>query len=363
MRNSRICTIVVIASLLTASPLLAQQPDILFAQVAVGGTSDLAIESVATITNSGSEPYEGTLRFWTGDGVMWNPDVDGQPVTGGTFEVVVEALETVSFHLTGTDLTVGSGVLTAGPSASSFVDGNLTYFVRSQSDIVDSVGVAPSIGLYRATIPFEDFSTIGLALASTQSTDSSLRLNLRNDEGTIVETVTLTLKPNSHSSQFLSQIFSKSVEGGRVELESEVLIFGTAVTFLSGQISTLPVLPTQVEYAVRVMAEDGTMTEGKLSMMAGGIFIQGLLQLTREDGVPLPGNVHTPIEGRLIDGNLRLVFYAGGPDFFDEEVVIYVEASGFSFALESFTADFVEAELADNSIGTGTFELTRTTSP
>jgi hypothetical protein len=361
MNNLKLSIISIIFLLAISHSLWAQQPDALFAQVAVGGTTELEIESVITITNSGSERYEGAIRFWSGDGEMWNPTADGQAITGGSLEVVVEALETVSILLTGSDLKAGYGVLTSDPSASSFVETNLTYFVRSQGEVVDSVGVAPSTGLYRTTLPFADFSTIGLALASIQS--AAVRLTLRDDRGDVVETVPITLKSNSHSSQFLSQIFSQSVEGGRVDLESEVLIFGTSVTFVAGQISTLPVLPSPVEYDVRVMAEDGTKTEGRLAMAAGGIFIRGLLELTSEDGVPLPGTARTPIEGRLVGGNLRLVFYAGGPDFFNEEVVIYVEATGFSFGLESFTANFVEAELADNSINTGTFELVRRGSP
>jgi hypothetical protein len=144
-----------------------------------------------------------------------------------------------------------------------------------------------------------------------------------------------------------------------VDLESESLLYGTAVTLVSGQISTLPLAPSQVEYDINVLAGDGTETQGKLSVLAEGIFVRGLLEVTSEDGVDFPTPARTPIEGRLVDGNLRLVFYAGGPDFFDEEVVIYVETGGFSFSLESSSADFVETELSDLSINTGTFQLTR----
>jgi len=361
MRNLNFCFITAITGLFITSAALAQQPMLLFSQVAVGGTPALGIESVATFTNSGTEEFEGILRFWTGDGEMWNLTVGGQPIQGGQITLNVEAFETKSILLTGSDLKVGYAVLTANDSPSSSVEGNLTYFVRSQGDILDSVGVAPSVGLYRSTVPFADFSTVGLALASTQPTP--YRLKLRDDSGTVVETVDKFLGSNAHSSKFLSELFSTSVAGGRVDLESDVPLFGTAVTFASGQISTLPVLPSRVEYDINVAAEDGTQTEGKLAMLAEGIFIRGFLELTSEDGMALSPTAKTPIEGRLIDGNLRLVFYVGGPDFFDEESIIYAEAGGFSFALESFTADFVETELSDESVNSGTFLLTRTTEP
>jgi hypothetical protein len=364
MKKLSLCLILsVVGILIASSAVYAQEPDLLFAQLAVGGTPELEIESVLTVTNLGSELFEGTLRFWTGPGDVWNPLVEGEPTTGGQVEVSIGALSTESIRVTGTDLTAGYGVLTSDDSAPGLVEGNLTYFLLSNGDIVDSVGVAPSVGLHRATIPFADFSTIALALANTQATDNVVNLTLRSEEGAAVETVELVLEANAHSSRFLNEIFDANLQGGRVDVGSEDLFFGTAVTLTSGQISTLPMLPAEVEYDVRVMAQDGTITLGNLSMLAEGTFVRGSLELTSEDGVVLPTPARTRIGGRLVNGNLRLAFYAGGPEFFNEDVVIYVEASGFSFALESFTAEFVETELADRSTNIGIFELTRRVQP
>ncbi len=50
------------------------------------------------------------------------------------------------------------------------------------------------------------------------------------------------------------------------------------MTFLDGQISTLPMQPTRIEYDFLAEADDGTMTTGKVALWAEGNFVKGYLE-------------------------------------------------------------------------------------
>ena len=87
------------------------QPELLFGQVAIGVQGDLEIETVISATNSGSQVYNGVFTFWTGDGVVWNPMVNGSSTTNGQHAITIPPNETLSLSLTGTIIESGSATL------------------------------------------------------------------------------------------------------------------------------------------------------------------------------------------------------------------------------------------------------------
>ncbi len=184
------------------------------------------------------------------------------------------------------------------------INGNLTYFFLTDGALTDSIGVGPSTEIYRSTIPFQDFSTIALALANQDPTAKDVVLKLRQADGTVEETKNVQLAGNAHDARFLDQIFdATTVTGGRVDIESNELIFGTAVTFLDGQISTLPMQPARVEYDFRGDFDDeGPMTTGKVTLWSEGNFLRGYLETRVGDGVPFDNPEAIPIAGDLNDG-------------------------------------------------------------
>jgi hypothetical protein len=235
--------------------------------------------------------------------------------------------------------------------------------------LTDSIGVGPSTEIYRSTIPFQDFSTIALALANQDPTVKEVVLKLRQADGTLVETKNVQLAGNAHDARFLDQIFDvttvagKTVNGGRVDIESNQLIFGTAVTFLGGQISTLPLQPTRIEYDFRADLDD-EVTTGKITLLAAGNFVRGYLEPREDDGVPLENPESIPVAGDLIDGLLRVAFPLGGL-LEDPEVVLFT-AAGFSFdegeveaSVVIFTLDAEDGPEAE----VGTLRLTRVAVP
>ena len=87
------------------------QPELLFGQVAIGSQGDLEIQSVISATNSGSITYEGDFSFFTGNGTVWNPMVDGVEISNGQHSISIPPFETISLTLSGAEIEAGSAIL------------------------------------------------------------------------------------------------------------------------------------------------------------------------------------------------------------------------------------------------------------
>ena len=340
------------------------QPQLLFGQVAIGSQDDLEIQSVISATNSGSITYEGDFSFFTGDGTVWNPMVDGVEISNGQHSISIPPLETISMTLSGAGIEAGSAVLRGTGSPDTAIDGNLTYFFRTAGKLTDSIGVGPSTEIYRSTIPFQDFSAIALALANQDLTVKDVVLKLRQADGTLEETQNVELAGNAHDPRFLDQIFdATTVTGGRVDIYSDELIFGTAVTFVDGQISTLPMQPARIEYDFRAESDqDGPVTTGKITLWAEGNLVTGYLESREQDGVPFDNIDTMPIAGHVENGELRVTFSLGSLLNDDAQVAGFAGA-GFSFDQEVVEAEFVIVALDALETSTETFRLTRVAVP
>lgn len=338
-----------------------QNKDLGFAQVAAGDT----VEAVLTVTNRGTNTYQGFLVFRSGQAEIWNPVVNGSRVANGELNVAIDAGATGTFRVTDSGLHVGAAAfLSVDFTQRNVIEGNLTYFIRSGSILTDSIGVPPSVEFYKATIPFEEFSTIALALANGDyffSETATVVIRLRNDSGTQIQSTTFNLVAEAQRAQFLSELFPTvpDLGRGRVDIESRVPILGTAVTLKNGQISTLPLVPSPTVYSVRTTSSLGTTSVGELSMWADGFFIKGLLRITTVDNQPVSSPSLSFVGGRLNRGVLRISFYSAGEEFFGEEVNFYAEDLNFSFLDTSSSGTWVLTFLSDNSTITGTFDLTR----
>ena len=165
MKMIRLTPLLLLLGIFTHGSAIAQ-PELLFGQVAIGGQGDLEIETIISATNSGSKTYNGVFSFWTGEGVSWNPLVNGASTTNGQHAITIPPNETLSLSLTGTTIESGSAILRGTGPPETAVDGNLNYFFRDAGALADSIGVGPSKEIYRSTLPFQNFSTIALALAN-----------------------------------------------------------------------------------------------------------------------------------------------------------------------------------------------------
>ncbi len=332
--------------------------DLAFSQVAAGGGYETSI----TVANRGIETYNGSLSFYRAKAEPWNPVVDGNPIANGKMVLSLPAGTTRTLIVTGDGSTQsGFAIFIADSiSQSSFLEGNLTYFVKSGATITDSVGVTPSTEFYLSTIPFEDFLTVALALVYRgPAAQATVKLTIFSRTNETVATKTISIGQNEQWVKFLWEELGRlSVGRGRLEIQSDTAIMGTALMFLGGQFSSLPLLPTMRSYNM-VTVVQGVTCKGRLSLWAEGSYFKGHLLVAEINGSPAP-TLEVLVFGQLYQSKLKLLFYAPPTVFGTPEAVGFTTGdTPFSFDLSSMENSYIVGTLKNNkgSFGTGTFTL------
>ena len=318
--------------------------DVVFAQVVVGG----GFETVINLTWQGSRDhsdraeseYSGTLTFFRLDNAVWNPVVNGRAVENGEYRIRFRGGRTVTLRLTGSELESGAaGLLSDDLLLDNLIEANLTYRVSEDGQVSDSVGVAPSKEFYWAVLPFEQFSEVALALVNGDASGdvtAEVDLILFSAAGEKLQTAPVTLGPRSHRAQFLHEFFpGQTLEGGKVEIASDALIFGSALTLTGGEFSSLPLEPAVTYYRVELVSEDRIAT-GALVLWPEGSFLRGYLAILRSGtisaGVGVFGDSEfSLVNGELEHGRLRLAFTILHDPFFAQEAVLFLGHDEFSF--------------------------------
>ena len=286
--------------------------DAAFGQVVVGG----GYETVINITNRGTHAYVGTLdlfRTVNEQSVPWNPTVNGVAVKDGEYGVEIQPQATVTLRLTGSQLEVGAAILLSEDLLlDNLIETNLTYLIIEGGQVSDSVGISPSKEFYRASIPFEKFSEIALALANgdlSGERTANVELSLFSGDGNPMgPKKPITLGPLSHTAKFLHEHFpDQTLDGGKVEIVSDLPIFGTALTFSGRQFSSLPLDPAPVTYSVHLQFHDPNESRdhyatGELALWAEGSFIRGYMVISGVNGQDFPVPEFSLVNGELEDG-------------------------------------------------------------
>jgi hypothetical protein len=329
--------------------------DLAFAQIAAGG----GYETVLNISNRGTSAYSGTLTLYPTDRTKPLPLlVNGNAVSsGGTISLTVDRGATTSLRITSSDASLGtlSGFATIADAdrlVSSLLEGNLTYYVKAaDGTIVDSVGVAPSVEVFQAVIPFDDFLTVALALANRNaaSQQATVKLTVFDDKNVQVGTTTQLLANNQQVARFLYQYFpSASLTKGRVEIQSDRLFLGTALTFVKGnQASSLPFLASEKVYSYSFTALGQTQT-GKFFLAVAGPHVSAY----GDDAAGIQQAC-----GILKNGNLELFSHVGRGT--STELIVYSLITNFnpSLSTQSGTVVFYTLNPA-GLLGQGTITVT-----
>ncbi len=336
--------------------------DAAFGQVAVGGE----IETVINLTNRGTFAYTGTVRFFRGKGNAWNPLVNGNTISNGTYPLEIQPKSTATLRITWNQLESGAAVVISEDLLlDNFIEANLTYFVRSGASVADSVGVFPSKEFYLASVPFQDLNTVALALVNGDLSGERVArvlLRLFTEGGSQLAAKTLELGSLFHDARFLSELFpGLNLERGKVEISSDIPIFGTALTLKEGELSSLPLEPSPVSYAVRMLSSEGAEATGEMALWAEGFFVKGYFLISAVDGEPLEEAVLELVNGQLFDRFLQLSFAVAEDPFFAEEATLYFEHTNFSFDSDIVSDTWVQMFLSDHETLEGTYELSRRT--
>ncbi len=367
MRKTRIAWIP--AFLLSAGVALGQVSsdnffpfkDAVFPQVAAGG----AYQSWITVTNRGTETWNGEIKFRSGAGALWNPVVNGNPVTEGTLSISVNPGATVTYKVTLPGQTEAgyAMVTTQDPNLTNSLEGNLTYYVSDGDLVTDSVGVPPAKQFLASSLPFEDFSSICLAFANTDLRGRSAHLKLRvlsDTNAQAGQTNNITLVTGEHTARYLWQLFPGITLGrGRLEIEGDVPISGIALTQAPGnQLSSLPLESTTRTYSVELTS--GTADEARyMTLWTESFFVKGYMEW-REAGVA-EWTRHAVFGQIAADGRLHLHTDSDDLSGLDRQWFWYLKSDGaFTPGLQTFTGTmYAAAPWIDYIWGVVTFTATR----
>jgi hypothetical protein len=337
--------------------------DLVFAQVAAGG----GYESLITVTNRGTQSYAGTIQFYRRDpaqqnnvGTAWNPTVNSTPVAGGLYPVTIPAGATASFLITVSGATeAGFAIIKAtNLDLTNFLEGSLTYYVKSGTTINDAIGVLPSSQIIGATIPFEDFSSVALAFANTdgEGRTAAVKLTLYSENNVQVSNPqTRNLFRLGHDAIYLSQIFpGVQLRRGRVEIESDIYVSATALTQAPGlQFSAIPMGSTSATYSVFTSGVGVMML--RMTLWTNGIFANGYLMLSQSGGAPQM----LLVSGQTLGGVLRLHFYGENAATQNYELFGYITSDApISVGAANIRGTYYVAIYSENYVGTGTFNAT-----
>jgi len=338
--------------------------DLVFAQVAAGG----GYESLITVTNRGTQSYLGMIQFYKQDltqlpnnvGVAWNPTVNGTQVVGGLVPLTIPAGSTVTFVITSSGPTeVGFAIFKAANlDQTNFLEGSLTYFVKSGTKIDDAIGVLPSTQIIGACIPFEDFSTIALAFANTdgEGKTAAVKLTLYSEGNVQVSTPqTLVLFRSGHKAVYLWQLFpGVNLKRGRVEIESDVYISATALTQAPGlQFSAIPMNSTSATYSVFTSGPGVLLL--RMTLWSNGIFANGYIMVSQSGGAP----EMFLASGQTLGGVLRLHFYGRGAATQNYEIFGYITTdTPVSIGATNIRGSYYVAIYAEDYVDVGTFNAT-----
>ena len=299
--------------------------DVVFPQVAAGG----AYQSWITVTNRGTEIWNGDMKFRSGAGVPWNPVVNGTPVTEGTLSISVNPGATMTYKVTlpGSTEAGYAMVTTHDVNLTNFLEGHLTYYVSDGDLVTDSVGVPPARQFLASSLPFEDFNSICLAFANTDLKERSAHLKLRvlsDTNAQIGQTNNITLVNGEHTARYLWQLFPGiSLGRGRLEIESDVPISGIALTQAPGnQLSSLPLESTTRTYSVELNSLDEIR---HMTLWTESLFVKGYLEF-KDYGDP--EWTRYALFGQIVDGKLHLHVDHDDVSGLDRQWFWYIKSDG-----------------------------------
>jgi hypothetical protein len=318
--------------------------DMVFPQVAAGG----AYQSWITVTNRGTETWNGEMRFRSGAGVLWNPVVNGTPVGDGTLTVSVDPGATVTYKVTlpGSTEAGYAIVTTQDANLTNSLEGHLTYYVSEGDLVTDSVGVPPARQFLASSLPFEDFNSICLALANTDLKKRSAHLKMRvlsDANAQVGQTNNSTLVSGEHTARYLWQLFPGTTLGrGRLEIESDVPISGIALTQAPGnQLSSLPLESTTRTYSVEMTS--GTTDEARhMVLWTESFFVKGYFEW-KETGASEWAR-HAVFGQIAADGRLHLHLDSDDPSGIDRQWFWYIKSDRtFTPGLQTWTGTMYAA--------------------
>jgi hypothetical protein len=310
--------------------------------------------------------------------------VNGQLAMSGMVPIALNPGETKTYRITvnGSTQSAYGFIRSNDTSVTSIIEGNLTYFVTAGGSSEplpaktqpvfangntlphEGVGVPPSMEFYKTTIPFEDFLTVALALVNANvGPDANVTLTIFDNTGQQQATKTIPIGPFWHFVTFLWQQFpSLNLGAGRLDIESDRPIFGTALLFLPGAsgdiFSSLPLLGAPYAYTFSGTAGNITV-EGEFGIWTEGPFVKGYIRLTKAFGLPVNPVEEYFLFGQTWNGDLAVTGYGFSVALGGAEVGIFAQFDDLDLSAATSSGRFILANITLEDSEEGPLMITR----
>jgi hypothetical protein len=216
-------------------------------QVAFGGSaSGLNMKTVLYFTTNVSSGVFGTAEIFDNNGNPLAASADGAALSS-SIPFTVNGNSVRRFVLSG-DETLRSGWIRLTLSGSVHFIASAVFQTLDGPNLVSEASVLESTPISQGLIYVKtesNLSNVGIAFANSQTMPNTITLQLFTGQGGTSDTQTVTLPPNGHLAQFVTEVFPQLASlndfDGALSMHSSTPFSALALRLSSNQIATLPV--------------------------------------------------------------------------------------------------------------------------
>ena len=258
----------------------------------VGAGEGLSTQIV--LINSSEEAINGQIQLFDSQGAALELELD--QTTGSSFPYQIEPDGTFSGKLTSASVTaVGYAVVTL-EEGSQTPTGTVIFQFTSGDSVLSEAGIAAVTPTTSARIFVDNVGTrTGVAIASAGNPSTTVTFQLRDLNGSSLQTMTRPLPAGGHLSIFADELFSEAAEGftGLMEMTSPVPIAPVTLKLTTngrGQsiVTTLPL----VDLTRTVMGSSLFFPQIGFGDFEGGSFATRLILINQDQMSGATGRLH-----------------------------------------------------------------------
>jgi hypothetical protein len=288
-----------------------------FPQIAVGGPAGGEYRTVIYGMNTGTLPVVFNASLTKSDGTPLSVNLpDG---SGSSFNVIMSAMGTSRLD------TSGSGSTTAGYAllgSNIPMGGSALFKVLNGDKVVSEAGVGLSKPTKSFTVYIDNTNNAlsGYAIANFGTVPANLLLTLRNQAGTKVDSLPLTIPAGQHLAKFAVEHFPATAAAGfegSVEVETDQNVAAVALRYDNPGMDVFSTIPVLVDEASTTLyfpqaADGGGYRTSFILINPGDTATTAKLEFSADDGsalsLPIGGTLKSSVDVPIpAKGTARLI--------------------------------------------------------
>lgn len=279
-----------------------QNRRVVFPQIAAGDSFSTELQ----LTNKGADTFRGSLAVLDNNGFYMPVEINGADVTS-LYDLVIEPDSILILGLSREGIVQPGHVIIwdstpeGRTNLDDHVSGTAIYRWRSESELIDSVGVPQGEGHEHFFFVVEESKGVstGLAISNIYESTVTLLLKAFSQNGSLVDTYSLALRDFEHEAIFINEIMDLPTGFiGTIEVQSDDIVYPLALRLDGSQFSTIEVNPLPAIYDFTIILEDGSTFRGRMRIVVSGGSLTGQLHFTNPEASPDRPSLITGTAGR-----------------------------------------------------------------